>query len=93
MTGWLVAASVLFGVSDLALLSIGLGRRSVLPALCAGGALALVFMALASGLAGATGEALLLISVITSMIGTVVLWLGDAVGRLLDEASEPEKGI
>lgn len=93
MTGWLVAASVLFGVSDLALLSIGVARRSVLPALCAAVALALVFLAVASGLAGATGEGALLISLFTSVIGTVLLWLGEAVWRRLDDAPEPENGV
>lgn len=93
MTGWFVAASVLFGVSDLALFSIGVARRSVLPALCAAVALALVFLALASGLAGATGEGALLISVVISVVGTVLLWLGEAVSRLLEDAPEPENGV
>ncbi len=93
MTGWLVAASVLFGISDLALLSLGVARRSVLPALCAAGALALVCLAIASGLAGATGEGALLISVVLSVIGTVLLWLGETVWPLLDDAPEPENGV
>jgi len=93
VTGWLVAASVLFGVSDLALLSIGVARHTVLPALCGAVALALVFLALASGLAGATGEGALLISVVTSVIGTVLLWLGEAVWSLLDDAPGPENGV
>ncbi|MGI8716033.1 MAG: hypothetical protein ACR2NR_23195 [Solirubrobacteraceae bacterium] len=93
MTVWLGAACVLFSVADLLLLGVGIARRSVLPALCGVGALALVVLALARGLTGAPGEATLVISVVTSVIGTILLWLGDAVWRLLDDAPEPNAAV
>lgn len=91
MIAWLGAACVLFSVADLVLLSVGITRRSMLPVLCAVGALALVVIALTLGLTAATGEAALLFSVVTSAIGTVLLWLREAVWRLLDEAPSPRK--
>lgn len=93
MTAWIGAACVLFSVADLLLLGVGIARKSVLPILCAVGALALVVVALARGLTGPTGEAALVISVVSSAIGTVLLWLGDAVWRLLDDAPEPREGV
>lgn len=93
MTTWLALACVLFSAGDLLLLGVGIARRSVLPALCAVSALALVVLALARGLTGAPGEAALVISVVTSAIGTILLGLGDAVWRLLDDTPHPKEGV
>lgn len=83
----------MFSVADLLLLGVGIARRSVLPALSAVGALALLVLALARGLTGAPGEAALLISLVTSAIGTILLFLGDVVWRLLDDTPEPKEGV
>lgn len=93
MTTWLALACVLFSAGDLLLLGVGIARRSVLPALCAVSALALVVLALARGLTGAPGEAALVISVVTSAIGTILLGPGDAVWRLLDDTPHPKEGV
>lgn len=93
MTTWLALACVLFSAADLLLLGVGIARRSVLPALCAVSALALVVLALARGLTGAPGEAALVISVVTSAIGTILLRPGDAVRRLLDDTPHPKEGV
>ncbi len=93
MTTWLALACVLFSAGDLLLLGVGIARRSVLPALCAVSALALVVLALARGLTGAPGEAALVISVVTSAIGTILQGLGDAVWRLLDDTPHPKEGV
>ncbi len=93
MIAWLGAACVLFSVADLLLLSVGITRRSVLSVLCAVGALALVVLALTLGLTAATGEAALAISVVTSATGTVLLWLGEAVWRLLDDTPDPKESV
>lgn len=92
MTAWLAGACVIFGIADLVILGLAVTRRSVLPVLCALGGLALLSLAVASGLAGASAKAVLLISVITTAIGAVLLWLSQAVWRLLDDVPEPEEG-
>ncbi len=90
MAAWLTAASVAVGLADLLLLMVCWRRRSVLGGFCGAAGIALVVLAVASGSADRPAGAPIVIALVTLVMGTVLLVLGEAVWRLLEDAPDED---
>ncbi len=91
MTGTWLAAGAAILAAHLGLLVTCWRRQAILGGVCAATGTTLVLFALASGITGRPGEDALIIAVAVLLIGIVLVGLGQAVQRLLDQ--EPEEGV
>lgn len=85
MAGWAIAAALAVGTAHACLVVACWKRRSILGGVCGAAGVALVVFAISSGPATGTGEGSLVIALVVLLIGTVLLGIGQAVWRLLDD--------
>lgn len=87
-----VVADLVVAAGDLGLLLLAWRRRAALSAVAGVAGLGAALFASVAARSGAEGPTLLVAAVALGMIGTLLLVLGQAVQRLLDQTPEDEDG-